>query len=53
MFVMCCVGSGLCGGLITGAEESYLVCVCLIVCDLETSRVRRPRPRLRNKINVR
>ena len=25
---VCCVGSGLCGGLITHSEESYRVCVC-------------------------
>jgi len=45
VFVLCCVGSGLCDGLITLSEESYRVCVlvCLTVCDLETSRVRRSR----------
>jgi hypothetical protein len=44
MFVccVCCVGSSLCEELITRSEESYRV--CLIVCDLETSNVRRPRP---------
>jgi hypothetical protein len=41
--LLCFVGSGLCDGLITRSEESYRVCVCLIVCDLETSTVRRPR----------
>jgi hypothetical protein len=48
MFVMCCVGSGLCDGLISRSEESYsvCVCVCLIVCDLETLTVRRPRSEL-------
>jgi len=42
--VLCCVGSGLCDGLITHSEESYrvCVCVCLIVCDLETSALKRP-----------
>jgi hypothetical protein len=44
----CCVlsGRGLCVGLITRPEESYRLCVCLIVCDLETSAVRRPGPDL-------
>jgi hypothetical protein len=32
VFVVCCVGSGLCDGLITGLEESYCVCVCVCVC---------------------
>jgi hypothetical protein len=40
--LLCCVGSGLCDGLIAGPEESCRVCVCaclcLIVCDLETSK---------------
>ena len=42
MFVVCCLGSGVCDGLITRSEESYglcvcvCVCVCLIVCDVET-----------------
>jgi hypothetical protein len=31
-----CADSGLCDGLVDGSEESY--CVCLIVCDLETSK---------------
>jgi hypothetical protein len=31
---LCCVGSGLCDELITRSEESYRVCVCLILCDL-------------------
>ena len=41
----CCVlsGRGLCDGLITRPEESYRLC-CFIVCDLETSRLRRPLP---------
>ena len=48
MFVVCCVGSGLCDELITRSEESYRVCasVCLIVCDLYVSTMRRPRPDL-------
>ena len=47
VFVVCCVGSGLCDGLITRLEEScrLSVCVCQIVCDLETSTVRRRGPR--------
>jgi len=28
VFVVCCVGSSLCGGLITRSEDSYRVCVC-------------------------
>jgi hypothetical protein len=41
---VCCVGSGLCDGLITRSEESYrvCVCVCLIMSDMETSIMRRP-----------
>jgi len=44
MFV-CCVlsGRGLCDGLITRSEASYRLC-CVVVCDLETSRMRRPWP---------
>ena len=45
MFVCCecCVlsGRGLCDELITRAEESYRLC-CVVVCDLETSGMRRP-----------
>ena len=45
MFVCgeCCVlsGRGLCDELITSPEESYRLW-CVVVCDLETSRVRRP-----------
>jgi hypothetical protein len=43
----CCVlsGRGLCGELITLPEESYRLC-CVVVCDLETSRMRRPWPAL-------
>ena len=44
--VVCCVGNSLCDGLITRLEESHQLCVCLIVCDLETSTVRRPGPPL-------
>ena len=45
MFVCCecCVlsGRGLCDELITRPEESYRLW-CVVVCDLETSRMRRP-----------
>ena len=43
----CCVlsGRGLCDELITSPEESYRLC-CVVVCDLETSRMRRPWPAL-------
>jgi len=39
----CCVlsGRGLCDALITRPEESYRL-RCVVVCDLETSRMRRP-----------
>jgi hypothetical protein len=56
VFVVCCVGSGICDELITRSEESYLVCVCvcvcvcaracLIVCDLGTSTIRWSKPDL-------
>jgi len=49
MFVCCecCVLSdrGLCDELITRPEESYRL-RCVVVCDLETSRMRRPWPAL-------
>ena len=49
MFVCCecCVlsGRGLCDELITRPEESYRLC-CVVLCDLETSRMRRPWPGL-------
>jgi hypothetical protein len=45
---VCCVGSGLYDGLITRSEECYrvclFVCLCAIVCDIETLTMRRPRP---------
>jgi len=45
MFVCCecCVlsGRGLCDELITRPEESYRLC-CVVVCDLETSRMGAP-----------
>ena len=49
MFVCCecCVlsGRGLCDELITRPEESYQLW-CVVVCDLETSTMRRPWPAL-------
>ena len=36
-------GRGLCDELITRPEESYRMW-CVVVCDLETSRMRRPWP---------
>ena len=38
LFVMGCVGSGLCDGLITRSEETYDVCVDVILFGLETSK---------------
>jgi len=45
--VECCVlsGRGVCDRLITHQEESYRLW-CVAVCDLETSRMRRPWPAL-------
>jgi len=34
-------GRGLCGELITRPEESYRLC-CVVVCDLESSRMSAP-----------
>jgi len=41
----CCVlsGRGLCDKLIPRPEESYRLC-CVVVCDLESSWMRRPWP---------
>jgi hypothetical protein len=39
--VVCLSGRGLCDGLITRPEESYRLW-CILVCDLEASRMRRP-----------
>jgi len=54
--VACRAGSGLCDKLITRSEESYGACVCLIVRDIETSTIRRPRLDLdccaKEKINL-
>jgi hypothetical protein len=46
--VECCVlsGRGLCDELITRTEESYRLCMYLMVCELKTSTMRRPRPEL-------
>jgi hypothetical protein len=33
VFVVCCVGSGLCDELITRSEESYQVCLSNCVCS--------------------
>ena len=43
IYVCVCVlsGRGLCDELITRPEESYRLC-CVVVCDLETSRVGAP-----------
>jgi hypothetical protein len=41
--VVCLSGRGLCDGLITRPEESYRLW-CVLVCDLETSRMRRLKP---------
>ena len=38
---MSCVVRGLCDELITRPEESYRLC-CVVVCDLETSRMGTP-----------
>jgi hypothetical protein len=48
LFVVCCVGSALWNELITHSKESYRAraCVCLILCDTETSTMRRIRPEL-------
>jgi len=39
------LGRGLCDGLIIRPEESYRLW-CVVVCDLETSRMRKPWPAL-------
>ena len=44
VFLVCCVGN--CYELITRSEESYQMCVCLIVCGLETSTMRHLRSKL-------
>jgi len=52
MFVCCecCVlsGRGLCNKLITRPEKSYRLW-CVVVCDLETSGMRRPWPSVGRK----
>jgi len=45
VFVECCVGSGFCDEMITASVESKRG-VCLIVCSLETSTIRLPKPEL-------
>ena len=47
----CCVlsGRGLCDGLITVPEESYRLW-CVVLCDLETSWMRRPWPALGRRV---
>jgi hypothetical protein len=42
--VVCLSGRGLCDGLSTRPEESYRLW-CVLVCDLETSRLRRLKTR--------
>ena len=39
MYDVFCAASGLRDELITPVEETYRVCVCVIVCDLETSTI--------------
>jgi hypothetical protein len=46
VFAVISVGSVLCDVLIILAEEPYRMCVCLIVCDFETSTMRWPGPEL-------
>jgi len=43
VFVICCACSGICDELIARSEEYFRPCVCLILCDVETSTTRRPR----------
>ena len=54
MFVCCecrvLSGRGLCDGLITRPEESYRLW-CVVVCDQETSQMRRPGPALGRSAN--
>ena len=50
---LCALGSGLCDEGINRSRESYQV--CLIVCDLESTTIRWPRPSLAvapNKMKV-
>jgi hypothetical protein len=41
VYMLCCVGRGLCDGLITRPEESYRVSVC--VCEIKKPRKGRPK----------
>ena len=43
MFIVCCVGSGLCDELISD-QRSPTAFMCVIVCDIETSTMTRPGP---------
>jgi hypothetical protein len=47
-WIFCCVFMCLCGKLIPLSGETYwlCVCVCLILCDVETLRMRLPRQEL-------
>jgi len=47
--VVCCTGRGLCDALTTRPEETYQLW-CVVVCDLETSRMRRPWPALGRRV---
>ena len=49
----CCVlsGRGLCDELITRPEESYRLW-CVVVCELETSKMRRPWPALGRSVTL-
>jgi len=44
-------GTGLCDELITRPEKSYRLW-CVFVCDLETSRMRRPWPALGRSVTA-
>jgi hypothetical protein len=46
MFFGCSVSSGLCDEQIAHSGDSYRRWLCVIVCDLETSNTRRPKPKL-------
>jgi hypothetical protein len=38
VYAVCCVGSGICDGILTPSEESYRASVCVLSdCNLETS----------------
>ena len=52
VYCVCCVlsGRGLCDELISRPEESYRLW-CVVVCDIETSLMRRPWPALGRSAN--